>query len=285
MDKPPETFFFTAQQSPFATVSPDLPKRMETNGSAKRARAEVTSCGRSDVVIDNLRKYGRFGAGNQGTMGSMGGVGKAGVTGNGKKPITEASGSGKTEATGSSSSSRSSGINSSLGGTSNEMTFDKFTQTKIGVKAGTSSLWNNFIGNRGSGSRFDVLGDEDYEMLTDVGQNVASKASGNVYEKNKGILTEITNCAVGSREASINNTCPMENPPTIISTDDEDLDSARVLRLLHKEVKEFAPHPVDLMEIVEGVSHSKVIYPITSLDRNFDMVASDLKEVLAVISE
>ncbi|KAK3185201.1 hypothetical protein Dsin_032487 [Dipteronia sinensis] len=70
------------------------------------------------------------------------------------------------------------------------------------------------------------------------------------------------------------------------SGDDEDCDSASVLRQLHRDVNNCGDPIVDPMETggtscIQKVSTS----PVTSLDRNFELVASDLKEVLAVISE
>ena len=66
---------------------------------------------------------------------------------------------------------------------------------------------------------------------------------------------------------------------------DEESDSASVLRHLHKEVIEFAYKPPDLMDIVEGLVSQEDISSTSSGDRNFDLVASDLKETLTVISE
>ncbi|KAK1589037.1 hypothetical protein Q3G72_029907 [Acer saccharum] len=68
--------------------------------------------------------------------------------------------------------------------------------------------------------------------------------------------------------------------------DDEAMDSASVLRHLHKEVHEFIAQPVDPMETVDFASVQKDYdSPVTGMDKSFDMVVSELKEALAVISE
>ncbi|KAK1557208.1 hypothetical protein Q3G72_020164 [Acer saccharum] len=93
--------------------------------------------------------------------------------------------------------------------------------------------------------------------------------------------------AVGSRsidKASVSSSvkAPLNISPTKEAVDEEDFDSAGVLRHLHKEVNDFVPQHGDRMnttDVVESLS------PATGRDRNFELVASTLQEVLAVISE
>ncbi|KAK0585764.1 hypothetical protein LWI29_033756 [Acer saccharum] len=67
-----------------------------------------------------------------------------------------------------------------------------------------------------------------------------------------------------SRGVSFSAKIPTNNIPSKETDDDEDLDSASVIRHLHKEVNEFVAQPVDLMEIVDSASVQKeFVSPVT----------------------
>ncbi|KAK2663118.1 hypothetical protein Ddye_001692 [Dipteronia dyeriana] len=113
---------------------------------------------------------------------------------------------------------------------------------------------------RDSGSRFDVLCEEDDITMTEVELQAVNKAaSGSVNHKGKVVLTKITTY-----------------------TEDEDLDSASVLIHLHGEVTDFIPQPVEHMEIAEGLVHKELITLMAYMDRSFAMMASNPEEALAV---
>ncbi|KAK1581432.1 hypothetical protein Q3G72_005995 [Acer saccharum] len=118
-----------------------------------------------------------------------------------------------------------------------------------------------------------------------LGTKFTPQSSKNNRKKGSGVATTSRyvvklneNCrASSSVKGPLTTSSPME------AVDVEDLDSASVLRHHHQEVNNFVPQPVDSMETVdEPIVH---LSPVAELDRNFDLVASTLKEALAVISE
>ncbi|KAK0602781.1 hypothetical protein LWI29_036894 [Acer saccharum] len=181
----------------------------------------------------------------------MGGVGKSGISGSMRK----------------------------TSGISTEGSSDKFIPVKNGVKISQARVHKSVNTSRVSGSRFDVLCDEDTNLSNETIQEV-SKDTGNVIQKGKTVLTEITNCAgthsklgtkftpqssknnrkKGSGVATtsryvvkLNENCqvsssvngPLTTSSSMEAVDVEDLDSASVLRHLHQEVNNFVPQPVD----------------------------------------
>ncbi|KAK1570755.1 hypothetical protein Q3G72_006576 [Acer saccharum] len=175
--KSPEAFVFSAQPSPPAVISPNLSTDLDPCGSAKRARSELISYGRNDVVVNTSIKDG----------------------------------------------------------------------SKIPPQGG--------LKNRKKGT-----------VVASTSRHVAK------LKETRGVpfLDNSSRSNVHSKETG----------------DNKDMDSASVLRHLHKEVHEFIAQPVDPMETVETTNGQKdYAHPVTGLDKSFDMVASDLKEAFAVISE
>ncbi|KAK1551711.1 hypothetical protein Q3G72_003250 [Acer saccharum] len=224
MDKSPETFVFSAQPSPPEVVSPNLSTGMEPCGSTKRARVEFISFGRNDVVVNTTikdeglvehvsaavgcegskavigeketspygpwlmvsygrqgnsgfkGKSGRTGVINQGTADSMGGARKIVASGNGQK----------------------------ISGVDTEANSGKFILVKKGVRNNPATIRQKVSVEKGSGSRFDVLCDEETEMDNVVDKLEATKAIGSDLKKGSSVLTEITNgtskqCLIGSK--------------------------------------------------------------------------------------
>ncbi|KAK1559048.1 hypothetical protein Q3G72_010013 [Acer saccharum] len=240
-------------------------------------------------------KLGRHIAGIQGTKESMGGVGKTGVSSNGKKPTVGTNGNGKAGANGSGYS----GVSSTL----SAVNASTFIPVKNGVQIDSALLRKNNNSGRASGSRFDVLGEEESNVLPGVEQNVATKASGSVIQKGKVVLTEITNCSSTKGEISnrissqgnkknrkkggavvitdinlesLEKPCgvgasairPIDNYPPKQAVDDEDLDSAGVLRHLHMEVTDLVARQVDFMDTVEGVTSKDDSSSVINKDGN-----------------
>ncbi|TXG65956.1 hypothetical protein EZV62_007231 [Acer yangbiense] len=190
-----KAFVFSAQQSPPEIVSPNLSNCVETSGSAKRARAELTSYGRSDVVANsNFKgKSGRIGSANQGATGSMGGAGKNVTSCSLKK----------------------------TSGAAIEVNPEKFMPVKKWVKKNPAIVHQTSSIGIGSGSRFDVLGDEG----TDMG-NMKSRSKGKVVASSIRSVAKLDE----PRGVSFLAKLPRNNILCKAAGDDEDLDSASVLR-------------------------------------------------------
>ncbi|KAK0600683.1 hypothetical protein LWI29_017406 [Acer saccharum] len=191
----------------------------------------------------------------------MGSVGKTGVSSSGKKPTVGTNGNWKAGASGSGYS----GVST----TPSAVNASTFIPVKNGVQIDSALLRKNNNSSRGSGSRFDVLGEEDSNVLPGVEQNVATKASGSVIQKGKAVLTEITNCS--GKKVGASAIRPTDNSPPKQAVDDEDLDSAGVLRHLHMEVTDLAARQVDLMDTVEGVASKDDGSSVINKDGNFDV--------------
>ncbi|KAK0600124.1 hypothetical protein LWI29_011893 [Acer saccharum] len=216
----------------------------------------------------------------------MGGVGKSGGNGNVKK---------------------TSGVSAGI-------SLDKNRQVLNGGKSSPAHLRHTKDPSKGSGSRFDVLGEDNSTMMIEDEQILVTKSRG------KSVLTEITNYpskigeklnsvsskgskktrkkgglvstagrplakVVGSRDVSSTASTSIGSLPPRTDVDVVAIDSTSVLRCLHNEVSEVGTQQADPMETVEGMVQKEVVIPVSSLDKSFDMVASKLTEALAVISE
>ncbi|KAK1567306.1 hypothetical protein Q3G72_010675 [Acer saccharum] len=197
----------------------------------------------------NLKgRNSRIGTGNSGSNENMGGVGKSVGSGSAKK----------------------------TSGGSVEANQDKTAVLETGIKGYPANIRSSSNANRGSGSRFDILSEDADITMIEGDQHGLIKVIGSSKNNDEAVLKEITNDA-GYTGQSI--------PIDITVIDDESVDSASVLRQLHEDVVNFVAQPVNHMVNVEGLTHEGANMVAPGLDRNFDMVASDLEGALAVISE
>ncbi|KAK0573964.1 hypothetical protein LWI29_016326 [Acer saccharum] len=193
----------------------------------------------------------------------MGGVGKIGVSSNGKKPTVGTNGNGKAGASGSGYF----GVSSTL----SAVNASTFIPVKNGVQIDSTLLRKNNNSGRASGSRFDVLGEEESNVTKgEISNRISSQ--GNKKNRKKGGAVVITDrnleslekpCGVGASAIR-----PTDNYPPKQAVDDEDLDSAGVLRHLHMEVTDLAARQVDFMDTVEGVTSKDDSSSVINKDGN-----------------
>ncbi|KAK4843693.1 hypothetical protein QYF36_011566 [Acer negundo] len=100
--------------------------------------------------------------------------------------------------------SRTSGSMKKTSGVSIEGSSEKFISVKNGVKIKVVTVHKNISTSTGNGSMFDVLCDEDTNMVNEVDQLDVTKDNGSSNHKGKMVLIEITNCTSNQSKASTN---------------------------------------------------------------------------------
>ncbi|KAK0572835.1 hypothetical protein LWI29_037962 [Acer saccharum] len=191
----------------------------------------------------------------------------------------------------------SNGNGKQTSGAATEANFERFLPVKKGIRINPAAARQQVSVEKGSGSRFNVLDDKVTEMITVVDEVDATKATRSTAPPQSHVKIRKKGNVVASSSryvAKLSESCGMpfsasssrDRTQHTETDDDEAMDSASVLRHLHKEVHGFSAQPVDSMEVVDTPCIQKIsALPISGMDKNFDMVASDLKEALAVISE
>ncbi|KAK0603828.1 hypothetical protein LWI29_009106 [Acer saccharum] len=197
----------------------------------------------------------------------------------------------------------------------------KTPQLSFGNKDNYSSVKIPTNSSKQSGSRFDILSDDAGVMLTDDELLANNNSSGSSSHKEKVALNEITNC-VGISDNNVTrkivqgsrknikkkdkmttvygqvNSMPFTKKgnsnykssnnylkPVSKIVEGEIIDIANVLRQLHTDVKDFEAQFTENVEVAQAVNQSDLTTSAPCVDRSFDVVASELKEALIVISE
>ncbi|KAI9194127.1 hypothetical protein LWI28_003333 [Acer negundo] len=203
----------------------------------------------------------------------MGGIGKPGASDYGKMINSGASGSGKDVASGNGNA----GVGGGMRGAASEVNSGKFTQVKNGVKNNFALPRKNNSFSRGSGP-----GNRG-KLLPGI------QSQGNKKNRKKGVAAANSGSQVammgGPRRIAVTAKGPTNFMLPKKAIEEEVIDSASVLRHLHKEVNDFVSKLARFMETTEGEFQKEVSVPVTGLNRTFDVVASNLVEALAVISE
>ncbi|KAK0593180.1 hypothetical protein LWI29_032425 [Acer saccharum] len=163
-----------------------------------------------------------------------------------------------------------------ISGVDTEANSGKFIPVKKGVRNNPAIIRPKVSIEKGSGSRFDVLCDEESEMVNVVDKLEATKAVGSDLKKGglknrkKGTVVASTSRHVAklkeTRGVPFLDNSSRSNVHSKETGDNEDMDSASVLRHLHKEVHEFIAQPVDPMETVETTNGQKdYAHPVTAV--------------------
>ncbi|KAK1587433.1 hypothetical protein Q3G72_012768 [Acer saccharum] len=197
----------------------------------------------------------------------------------------------------------------------------KTPQLSFGNKDNYSSVKIPTNSSKQSGSRFDILSDDAGVMLTDDELLANNNSSGSSSHKEKVALNEITNC-VGISDNNVTrkivqgsrknikkkdkmttvygqvNSMPFTKKgnsnykssnnylkPVSKIVEGEIIDIANVLRQLHTDVKDFQTQFTENVEVAQDVNRSDLTTSAPRVDRSFDVVASELREALTVISE
>ncbi|KAK1571895.1 hypothetical protein Q3G72_024552 [Acer saccharum] len=220
-------------------------------------------------------------------------------------------GPGKYLGNGNANARRSDGVGSSSGLNNTEQV-KGVAKFKNNVPAKPSNA------GKSNGSRFDVLNDEGDVLMVEGSSHICNIAEEGRKIKGKSVLTEVTNQnnmqgrkvnralsqssknvakkgikktnAVIHREvASFTKNMPSSDRDKLCSSspiepDPDIIDSASVLRQLHNKVTNFETQTSGMDGITVSLIQNDTSNNIVGVDK-FETVASDLKEVLAMISE
>ncbi|KAK0608273.1 hypothetical protein LWI29_028212 [Acer saccharum] len=191
----------------------------------------------------------------------------------------------------------------------------EFSEVRYGKKNYVKNGAANTVGNRTSGSRFDVLSEETEETMNKSSNHLQTKSTRNK-NKEKCVMSDITNLSrnqilkqgkrskkvfkkadkigfkkIGTqgdncyfKKAMGTKNISQEHQSPCLVDDSEDQDNVNELRHLHNEIQEVDNKNCKIAD-EDCLLQDDVYKSAMQTDMNFDTVASALGEAMAVISE